>query len=169
MLVGLAAGTEQGVQGVLFYLAVYVAMTLGSFALILGMRTKNGMVETIDDLSGLSRTHPFRAYVFALMMFSLAGIPPFAGFFAKFYVFLAAIEAQLYLLAVIGVVTSVVGAFYYIRIVKVMFFDEPKAPFERLPAELTAVVILTGLFVIVFGLVPAPIANAASAAARSLF
>src|SRR5690606_31096215 len=134
MLVGLAAGTAEGVQAVLIYLAIYVVMTLGTFAVILGMRHKNGgLVENVDDLAGLSRTDPFMAFVMAMMMFSLAGIPPLAGFFAKFYVFLAAIEAELYWLAVIGVLASVVGAFYYLRIVKIMYMDEPKASFERLP------------------------------------
>jgi NADH-quinone oxidoreductase subunit N len=171
ILVGLAAGTPQGVQSVLIYLAIYVAMTLGTFAVILGMRHKSGLVENIDDLAGLSRTRPFMAFVMAVMMFSLAGIPPFAGFFAKFYVFLAAIEAELYWLAVIGVLASVVGAYYYLRIVKIMYIDEPKTQFERLPFELKAVIALTGAFVVLYGLplIAQPFAQAADAAARSLF
>ena len=124
--------TVQGVQGVAIYMAIYLAMTLGAFACILAMRRENLMYENIEDLSGLARTHPVIAFCFAAMMFSLAGIPPLAGFFAKFYVFAAAIEAGLFVLAVIGVVTSVVGAYYYIRIVKVMYFDEPV---ERLRAD----------------------------------
>jgi len=169
ILVGLAAGTPEGVQSVLIYLSIYVVMTLGTFAIILGMRHKDGLVENIDDLAGLSRTSPFMAFVMSAMMFSLAGIPPLAGFFAKFYVFLAAVEARLYLLAVIGVLSSVVGAFYYLRIVKVMYFDEPATQFERLPLELRAVIALTGAFVVLYGLLPAPLANAAGTAARSLF
>ena len=124
-LVGLAAGTPEGVQGVLVYMAIYLAMTLGAFACILAMRRAGGMVEEIADLSGLSRTQPTMAFFLAVLLFSLAGIPPLAGFFAKFYVFLAAINAGLYGLAVIGVLASVVGAFYYLAIVKVMYFDEP--------------------------------------------
>src|SRR6185436_14621354 len=111
-LVGLAAGTTEGVQGVIIYLAIYLAMTLGTFACILAMRRNGRMVEDIDQLSGLSSTSP----LMALLLFSLAGIPPLAGFFAKFYVFLAAIRAGLYALAVIGVLLSVVGAYYYLRI-----------------------------------------------------
>lgn len=169
ILVGLAAGTEQGVQSVLIYLAIYLAMTLGTFAVIMSMRTKDGMVETVEDLSGLSRTQPFLAFVMAMMMFSLAGIPPLAGFFAKFYVFRAAIQAELYWLAVIGVVASVVGAFYYLRIVKVMYFDEPRGHFQRMPFELQAVMAITGLFTFFYFVVPGPMAVAAGAAARSLF
>ena len=123
-LVGLATGTHEGIQGVVIYMAIYLAMTLGSFACILSMRRGDRMFETIEDLSGLSRTHPLMAFCLAMMMFSLAGIPPLAGFFAKFVVFTAAINANLVTLAVIGVVTSVIGAYYYLRIVKVMYFDE---------------------------------------------
>jgi NADH-quinone oxidoreductase subunit N len=169
ILIGLAAGTPEGVQSVLIYLAVYVVMTLGTFAVILGMRHKNGLVESVDDLAGLSRTNPFMAFVMAAMMFSLAGIPPLAGFFAKFYVFLAAIEAELYTLAVIGVLASVVGAFYYLRIVKVMYFDEPTTTFERLPFELKAVIAVSGLVVVLYGFMASPVLTSASAAARSLF
>ncbi len=170
MLVGLAAGTAQGVQSVLIYLAIYVVMTLGTFAVILGMRHKNGgLVENIEDLAGLSRTSPFMAFVMSMMMFSLAGIPPLAGFFAKFYVFLAAIQAELYWLAVLGVLSSVIGAYYYLRIVKIMYFDEPKTPFERLPFELGAVIAVTGGLVVFYWLFPAPVAAAANAAALSLF
>src|SRR5262249_26666051 len=124
-LIGLAAGTSEGVQGVLIYMAIYVTMTLGIFAVILSMRRGGGMVESIDQLAGLARTHPGMAFCMAMLLFSRAGIPPLAGFFAKFYVFLAAIKAGLYVLAVIGVLASVVGAYYYLAIVKAMYFDEP--------------------------------------------
>ena len=129
-LVGLAAGTPEGVQGVLIYMSIYVAMTLGTFACILAMRRDGTYVENIADLAGLSRTHPATAFFLAMLLFSLAGIPPLAGFFAKYFVFLAAIKAGLYVLAVIGVLTSVVGAFYYLSIVKIMYFDEPA---QKLP------------------------------------
>jgi NADH-quinone oxidoreductase subunit N len=168
-LVGLAAGSEAGVQGVIIYMAIYLAMTLGTFAFILSMRRGDTMVETIDDLAGLSRTNGTAAFFLAVMFFSLAGIPPLAGFFAKFYVFLAAIEAQLYALAVIGVLASVVGAFYYLRIVKIMYFDEPAAPFERMGGELKAVLGVAGLIVLLFFVYPAPLVEAAGAAAKSLF
>jgi NADH-quinone oxidoreductase subunit N len=169
ILVGLAAATVQGVQGVLIYLAIYVVMTLGCFAIIMGMRVNGQSLENTDDLAGLARTNPLMGFVMVVMMFSLAGIPPLAGFFAKFYVFLAAIDAQLYWLAVIGVVTSVVGAFYYLRVIKIICFDEPVVQVERLPVELKAIIIVTGLFVSLYALYPAPMTSAASAAARSLF
>src|SRR6266567_4292484 len=140
-LIGLAAGTEEGVRGVIIYMAIYLAMTLGTFACILAMRYKDGSVEDLADLSGLARTHPGMALFLALLLFSLAGVPPLAGFFAKFYVFLAAIKAGLYALAVIGVLASVVGAYYYLMIVKTMYFDEPKGSFEPMARELKLVLV----------------------------
>ena len=168
-LVGLAAGTEQGAQGVLVYIAIYVAMTLGTFAIILAMKRNGRAVETIGDFAGLSRTNPVLAFFFAMFLFSLAGIPPLAGFFAKFYVFLAAIKAGLFTLAVIGVVTSVVGAFYYLAIVKVMYFDEPKDAMEPMGVELRVVLAVAGIFNVLFFVYPAPLVNAATVAAKSLF
>src|SRR5207248_11184543 len=150
VLIGLAAGTQQGVEGVLLYLAIYLVTTIGAFACILAMRRGGHMVENIADLSGLAQTQPAFAFVFAMLMFSLAGIPPLAGFFAKFYVFLAAINAGLYALAVLGVVLSVVGAYYYLVIVKVMYFDEPGKAFAPMPAELRAVLGVSGLFNLLF-------------------
>ena len=168
-LVGLAAGTAEGVQGVLVYMAIYITMTLGAFACILSMRRDGQMVENIADLAGLARTKPAMAFFFAMLLFSLAGIPPLAGFFAKFYVFLAAIKAGLFTLAVIGVVTSVVGAYYYLAIVKTMYFDEPAKAFEPMPHELKAVLAVTGLFNLLFFAYPSPLIEAADAAAKSLF
>jgi len=168
-LVGLAAGTEQGVQGVIVYLAIYLVMTLGAFAVVLSLRRDGKMVEDIAQLAGLSRTKPLMALALAVLLFSLAGIPPLAGFFAKFYVFLAAIEAGLYPLAVIGVLLSVVGAFYYLRIVKLMYFDEPAAGFEPMPGVLGAVLTVSGLLIMFFFLYPSPLVAAAATAAKSLF
>ncbi|MBI1203130.1 MAG: NADH-quinone oxidoreductase subunit NuoN [Rhodopseudomonas sp.] len=168
-LVGLAAGTAEGVQGVLIYMAIYVGMTLGTFACILSMRRDGVMVENISDLAGLSRTKPAMAFFLAMLLFSLAGIPPLAGFFGKFYVFLAAINAGLYTLAVIGVLASVVGAFYYLMIVKTMYFDEPAMPFQRTPALLQLVLGVAGILNIVFFVYPAPLVSAATVAAKSLF
>jgi NADH-quinone oxidoreductase subunit N len=168
-LVGLAAGTQEGVQGVLVYMAIYLTMTLGTFACILAMRREGLMVEEIADLAGLARTKPTMAFFLAMLLFSLAGIPPLAGFFAKFYVFLAAIKAGLFTLAVIGVVTSVVGAYYYLAIVKTMYFDEPAKGFEPMAPELRAVLAVTGLFNLLFFIYPGPLIDAANAAAKSLF
>ena len=168
-LVGLAAGTQEGVQGVIVYLAIYLVMTLGTFACILAMRRGGRMIEDIDQLSGLSRTSPFMAFMLALLLFSLAGIPPLAGFFAKFYVFLAAIHAGLYALAVIGVLLSVVGAYYYLRIVKLMYFDAPAERFEPIYPSLAAVLGASGLFILLYFVYPAPLVAFAGAAAKSLF
>src|SRR6195256_5729736 len=168
-LVGLASGTVEGAQGVLVYAAIYVAMTLGSFSVILTMKRNGQAVENISDFSGLSRTNPLLAFFFAMLLFSLAGIPPLAGFFAKFYVFLAAVKAGLFTLAVIGVVTSVIGAYYYLMIVKIMYFDEPAPGFVPMRLELRLVLGVTGLFVMLFGAYPRPLVDAAAAAAKSLF
>jgi NADH-quinone oxidoreductase subunit N len=168
-LVGLAAGTPEGVQGVLVYMAIYVAMTLGTFACILSMRRDGMLVENISDLAGLARTHPTMAFFLAMLLFSLAGIPPLAGFFAKFYVFLAAIKAGLYLLSVIGVITSVVGAYYYLTIVKIMYFDEPVKSFQAMPGLLRLVLAVAGMINILFFVYPAPLLGAATVAAKSLF
>jgi NADH-quinone oxidoreductase subunit N len=168
-LVGFAAGTEDGVQSVLLYMAIYVTMTVGTFGCILLMRRNGRAVENIDDLGGLSRTQPTLAAAMAVFMFSLAGIPPFAGFFAKIYVFYAAIDAGLVALAVIGVLASVVGAFYYIRIVKVMYFDETEEAFDRPAGREFAVIIgATAVFNLAFCLLPSPLVNQAGIAAAAL-
>jgi NADH-quinone oxidoreductase subunit N len=168
-LIGLAAGTQEGIQGVLVYMSIYLAMTIGAFAVILAMRRPDGMVEQISDLAGLARTNPPLAFFLAMLLFSLAGIPPLAGFFAKYYVFLGAIKAGLYALAVIGVLASVVGAYYYLLIVKVMYFDEPAPNFQSMPVELKAVLAIAGLFNLLYFLYPAPLIAAAATAAKSLF
>jgi NADH-quinone oxidoreductase subunit N len=168
-LVGLAAGTAEGVQGVMTYMAIYLATTLAAFACVLMMRRDGKLVEDISELAGLSRTNGWMAFAMAMMMFSLAGIPPLAGFWAKWYVFLAAINAKLYVLAVIGVLTSVVGAYYYLRLVKVMYFDEPKPAFEKADLGVRTVLLVSALFVLVLSLVPAPLFDTAAAAAKSLF
>ncbi|WP_119269378.1 NADH-quinone oxidoreductase subunit NuoN [Phyllobacteriaceae bacterium SYSU D60010] len=168
-LIGLAAGSPEGVQSVIIYMAIYLIMTLGSFACVLAMRRKDGQIETIGDLAGLARTNGLHAFFLAVFMFSLAGIPPLAGFFAKYFIFMAAIKANLVTLAIIGVLASVVGAVYYIRIVKLMYFDEPAQAFEPMVTEVKAVIVLAGLFVLLFALFPQPLSSLAQAAAASLF
>ncbi len=168
-LVGLAAGTVEGAQGVLVYISIYVAMTLGTFAVILTMKRNGQHVETISDFAGLSRTNPLLAFFFAMLLFSLAGIPPLAGFFAKWYVFVAAIKAGLFTLAVVGVLTSVVGAFYYLTIIKVMYFDEPLGQLDPMRMELRTVLAVAGLFNIFFFVYPGPLVSMATVAAKSLF
>ncbi|KZD24570.1 NADH-quinone oxidoreductase subunit NuoN [Tardiphaga robiniae] len=168
-LVGLAAGTQEGAQGVLVYIAIYVAMTLGTFAIILTMKRGGQPVETIKDFAGLSRTNPIIAFFFAMFLFSLAGVPPLAGFFGKFYVFMAAIKSGLFVLAVVGVLASVVGAFYYLSIVKLMYFDEPVGKLDPMRVELRTVLAVAGLFNVLFFVYPAPLVSAAAFAAKSLF
>ena len=123
-LVGVASGLLEGVSGVLIYMAIYIIMNVGAFIIILSMRRDNQIVEEIYDLKGISKTHPFLAFSFVTILFSMAGIPPLAGFFGKWLVFYSAVNANLVFLAIIGVLTSVVGAFYYLRIIKIMYFDE---------------------------------------------
>ncbi|MBC8339468.1 MAG: NADH-quinone oxidoreductase subunit NuoN [Rhodospirillales bacterium] len=169
-LIGLAAGGEAGVRSVLIYLAIYLFMNIGVFACILCMRRDGSMVEGIGDLAGMSRTHPMLALGLGIFMFSMAGIPPFAGFFGKLYIFLAAIEAKMYGLAVIGVLSSVVAAFYYIRIVQIVYFQELDEPLDKPTGpELGIVIAATGVFVAFFFVYPTPILSAATAAAAALF
>ncbi len=172
-LIGLAAGTAQGVAAVLTYLTIYVIMTLGAFLIVIRMRDENGNpLESIASLSGLSRTRPALAWAMAFFMFSVAGIPPLLGFYAKFAVFNAAVAAGLFPLAVIGVVASVIGAYYYLRIIKTMFFDEPAGAWanaEMEPVE-SGLIALSALFVSPVGYLAIPLLGAWSlAAARALF
>src|SRR5271163_1532175 len=169
-LIGLATGTAAGIRGVLVYLAIYLFMTVGTWAVILCMRRNGRMLEGISDLAGLSRSQPGLALALAIFMFALSGVPPTAGFFGKLYVFLAAIDAKLAGLAVIGVVTSVVSAFYYLRVVKVMYFDEPVGAFDRpLTAELKGVLFVTAVVTLFFFILPGPIVGGAETAAAALF
>ena len=168
-LIGLAAASPEGVRGVIIYLVIYVAMTLGAFACVLSMRRRDGMVEEIDELAGLAQTNLGMATLLAILLFSLAGIPPLAGFFAKFYVFVAAVKEGMWALAVLGVLASVVGAYYYVRIVKVMFFDEPRERFASIPTKAASVMGVAGLLMLLYVVWPAPLVEAADRAARSLF
>ncbi len=169
-LVGLAAGTEKGVYSVLVYLAIYLVMTLGAFACVLVMRRNGAPVEEIDDLRGLARQQPLFAAAIAIFMFSLAGIPPLAGFFGKLYVFMAAVDADLVPVAVIGVLASVVGAYYYLRIVKVMYFDEAVEPLDRsIGREFSVIVGVTAVINLAFCLNPNLLLGHAERAALALF
>ncbi len=168
-LIGLVVGNEAGVNGVLIYLAVYIFMNIGAFAIILSMRQKGRAVEGISDLAGLSKTSPLMAAALAIFMFSMAGIPPMAGFFGKFYVFVAAVEAHMYGLAVIGVLTSVVGAYYYLRIVKLMYFDEPVEAFDAPRLANRLIVFGAGVFTLFYIVFPSPLLESAKVAAQSLF
>jgi NADH-quinone oxidoreductase subunit N len=168
-MIGLAVGTPEGVRGVLVYLIVYVFMSAGAFACIIAMQRRGRALEQITDLSGLARTDPGLALGMAVFMFSMAGIPPLSGFFGKLYVFLAAVQGGMWTLAIIGVLTSVVGAYYYLRVVKVMYFDAPVEAFDPRPTSLSFVAAASGLFTAFFFVFPAPFVGAAQAAAKVLF
>ena len=153
-LVGIASGILEGISGLLIYMLIYIVMNIGSFIIILSMRRDNQSVEDIYDLKGISKTHPFIAFSFVILMFSMAGIPPLAGFFGKWVVFYSAVNSGLLFLAVIGVLTSVVGAFYYLRIIKIMYFEENEVKLDIIDNKssmlilglMIAIVILFGIF-----------------------
>jgi NADH-quinone oxidoreductase subunit N len=168
-LIGLAAGTAVGVRGVLIYLVTYVFMSAGAFAVIIAMRRRGQYLEQISDFSGLARSSPGLALAMAVFMFSMAGIPPFTGFWGKYFIFTAAIGGHLVGLAVIGVLTSVIGAYYYIRVIKVMYFDAPTEPVDAQPASLAFLAYGCALFTTFFIVLPAPLVGAAEAAAKALF
>jgi NADH-quinone oxidoreductase subunit N len=170
VFLGLASGSEKGIQGIVFYLAVYLVMTLGVFAIILMMKRRNIMVENISDLSGLARSQPMMAFALLIFMFSLAGIPPLAGFWGKLYIFMAAVEAKLFWPAVLGVLCSVVASYYYLRIVKVMYFDEASDPFDKPVFSMNSgVAFAAAVLVSLFSFLPQPLSAAAAAAARGFF
>ncbi len=170
VLLGLASGSERGIQSIVFYLAIYMVMTLGVFATILMMKRRGVMVESVSDLSGLAKSQPMMALAMLLFMFSLAGIPPLAGFWGKLYIFIAAVEARLYIPAVLGVLASVVASYYYLRIVKVMYFDEAGEALDAAPFGVNrAVAFVAAILVTVFSLAPQPLSLAAAAAAKGLF
>jgi NADH-quinone oxidoreductase subunit N len=154
-LAGLAPGTHSGIQSTIIYLIIYLVMNLGAFGCIFMMRRENTFYENIDDLSGLSKNHPLLALSFLVILFSLAGIPPLAGFFAKFYIFMSVIESQMYALAIIGLVTTVISAFYYLRIIKIIYFDKPKKPFEvNYNLGLKISLILSSILVLIYFVYP---------------
>ena len=131
-IAGMTPGTENGFKSTLIYISIYAVMNIGVFACIFLMKRNGKYIEDIQELSGASKNHPLMSLSLLIILSSLAGIPPMAGFFAKFYVFMAVIESGMFTLAVIGLVTTVVSTFYYIRIIKIMYFDDPKKPFEEL-------------------------------------
>jgi NADH-quinone oxidoreductase subunit N len=168
VLMGLAVGGESGLRGVLVYMAIYIAMNIGAFAVLIAMRRDGRAVEGVDDLAGLGRSDPGMALAMAIFMFSMAGIPPMAGFFAKLYVLLPAIQGGFWLLATVAVLSSVVSAYYYLRIVKVMYFDAAKPGFDARPTGVSVVLAGTGAFTLFFFLFPAPLLAMARQAVAAL-
>ena len=168
-LIGLAVGTAAGVRGVLVYMITYVFMSAGVFACIIAMRRQGRSLERITDLSGLAKTDPVLALAMTVFMFSMAGIPPFSGFFGKLYVFFPAIQSGYITLAVIGVLTSVIGAFYYLRVIKVMYFDESEPAFDRRAPSVSFVLGVGAVVTALFAVFAYPLLGAAQSAARVLF
>jgi len=168
-LIGVAAGTEEGIKAVLIYLTLYLFMAIGTFGFVLLMRRHGEQVEELSDLSGLASLRPRPALFMLIMMFSMAGIPPFAGFFGKMFIFLSAIESGLYTLAIVGVLTSVVAAYYYLKVVKIIYFDPVKEPMDRyIPLVAGVALTICALVTALFFLYPTPILNAATIAAGAL-
>jgi len=162
-LAGISTGTNEGIQSTLIYLTIYLIMNLGAFACIFMMKRESIFYENINDLSGLSKNHPMLAFSFLLILFSLAGIPPLAGFFAKFYIFMAVIEAKIYLLAIIGLLTTVVSAFYYLRIIKIIYFDKPKKPFDNIyDWGLKTSLILSSVIILIYFIYPSILTDVVS-------
>ena len=170
ILVGVVAGTPQGVQAVLMYLTIYSMMSFGAFGMLLLLHNKGVYLETLEDFSGLAVRAPNFAFMFMILLFSIAGLPPLAGFFAKFYVFSAAVKAGFISLAVLGVLFSVVAAYYVLRLVKVMYFDPPIAGKIDVyaPFALKAVAIFTVIFALGFALLLQPLDALTQHAASSL-
>ncbi|MDD4615752.1 MAG: NADH-quinone oxidoreductase subunit NuoN [Alphaproteobacteria bacterium] len=167
LLVGVIGGREDGVQAVLIYFAIYSLTTLGVFAVILCLRRGGKVIESMSDLQGLSKTNPLLALAMAVLLFSLAGLPPLAGFLGKYFVFLAAVKSGYFELAVTGVIASVVAAFYYLRIVKVMYFDEPSTGFDPVPNwGVRAVVGVSSIALVALTVAPSLLVNGAVSAAR---
>lgn len=170
VLVALIAGGAQGVGAMIFFMIVYVFMTMGTFSIIMTMRRSGIAVERIEDLSGLSKTSPLLAYALAVLMFSMSGIPPLAGFFSKYFVFLAAVEHGHYMLATVGILSSVIAAYYYLRIIMVMFFNEPADTFDKgMGLGLRITLLVSVLFVLLFVFNPAIIYDPVMASAQTLF
>jgi NADH-quinone oxidoreductase subunit N len=170
VLVGVAAGTEQGIQAVLMYLVLYLFMSVGTFGFIMHMRRHGKYVEQISDLAGLSKTCPMAAAFMLVMMFSMAGIPPLAGFYGKMFVFLSAVEAGLIITTIVGLLTSVIAAYYYLKVVKVMYFDAPSEPLDRdVSLASQAILGLCALVTVGFFLLPSPLLWAVGYATEAIF
>ena len=160
ILAGLSTGTISGTQSALLYLTIYLIMNLGMFGFIFMMKRENIYYENINDLSGLSKNSPLLSLGFLIILFSLAGIPPLAGFFAKFYVFMSVIQSEMYFLAIIGLITSVISAFYYLRIIKIIYFDKPAKQFDdNNDFNIKIPVIISTLIILIYFIYPSSLIN----------
>ena len=155
-LAGVATGNTSGYSSSIFYICIYVVMNIGAFACIYLMRVDNKYKEGINDLSGISKKHPLLAFSFLIILFSLAGIPPLGGFFAKFYIFMSVIENEMYTLAIIGLLSTVISAFYYLKIIKIIYFDETINKFdENRNISITSTIFISCVILVTFFLYPA--------------
>ena len=169
ILIGFTAISELGIRSIIIYLIIYIVMNVGIFSILLSLKSDNIYIEKISNMSGLSKSNPIISFVLAIMMFSMAAVPPFAGFFAKFYIFIAAIESNLFFLALVGVLSSVVAAFYYIRIVKVMYFDQLTNNFElTLNYRVKLVILLSSAFISLFIIKPSLIINISDLVSKTI-
>ena len=162
-LAGLSAGTNQGIQSSVTYMTIYLTMNLAFFSCMFMLRRNENYYENIEDLSGLSKNHPVLAFSFLIILFSLAGIPPLAGFFAKFYIFMAVIEQKMYFLAIVGLIATVIAAFYYLRIIKIIYFDPEVERFEtNHHIGLKITLALSTLFILAYFIYPSGITQIVS-------
>ena len=162
-LAGVSVGTNQGIQSSITYISIYLIMNLAFFSCLFMLRRNERYFESIDDLSGLSKNHPLLSISLLIVLFSLAGIPPLAGFFAKFYIFLAIIKNEMYFLAIIGLLSTVIAAFYYLRLIKTIYFDEEKEQYEfdhKLGLKISLT--LSTLFLLVYFIYPSPLISVVS-------
>ena len=159
-LAGLAVGTNTGIQSSIVYITIYAVMNVALFSCLLMMRRNEYYYENIEDLSGLSKNHPILSFSLLIILFSLAGIPPLAGFFAKFYIFLAVIEKSMYWLAIIGLLSTVVAAFYYLRIIKVIYFDPLKEKYDtNHQIGLKVTLLISTIFILLYFIYPSILTN----------
>ena len=157
-LAGISTGSNQGIQSSIIYISIYLIMNVAFFSCLFMLRRNNKYFEKIEDLSGISKNHPILSLCFLITLFSLAGIPPLAGFFAKFYIFLAVIEKQMYFLAIIGLLSTVIAAFYYLRIIKIMYFDDAKQKYDvdhHLGLKLSLIV--STIIILLYFMYPGPL------------
>ena len=168
-LMGVINGSFDGVRSLSLYMLIYLVMSLALFISIIALKTNDEHIENIEDISGLAKINPVMALIISILLFSLAGIPPLAGFFAKFYVLYAAIDAKLYYLAIFGVLSSVISAFYYLRIIKVMYFEESAISFDPISKRLKTIIYLLTAITLLFFLRPSIFINFAGTASGFIY
>ncbi len=159
-LAGLAVGTNSGIQNSIIYICIYIIMNLGVFCCLFMMKRNDKFYDNLDDLSGISKNHPIISFSLLILLFSLAGIPPMAGFFAKFYIFISVIEESMYFLAIVGLLSTVVAAFYYLKIIKIIYFDDAKQKYDDIKYfGLKISLAISTLFILLYFIYPSVLIN----------